>query len=107
MDKFQAEQAADALISSASQEREELRSQRAVAAFAQHEKRKIAWAGLAGFAIGAITAHYLQVPIVRGGFWGTMLLSLPTTVWVLISIQKHHKVSAETAASAAQKTDFE
>lgn len=106
MDKFQAEQVAEALLSPEVRAREDRLEKKRAAEFAQAEKRKIAWAGLLGFVIGALIAHYLGTPLVRGGFWGTMLFGLSTTVWVLMRIKKHHANLVPPQSSPTQESDF-
>jgi hypothetical protein len=104
MDKFQAEQAADTFRSPELQAQEDRLNEQSRAEFAQGEKRKIAWAGLLGFGVGAAIAHYLGEPIIRGGFGGTMTFGLIASFWVLARIRKQ---STNATDVPTQETGYE
>lgn len=106
MDKFQKEESVDSVFPNSISAHDNRSHETNIAEFAQAEKRKIAWAGLLGFVIGALIAHYLGTPLVRGGFWGTMLFGLSTTVWVLMRIKKHHANLVPPQSSSIQDSDF-
>nr|WP_315481870.1 hypothetical protein [uncultured Undibacterium sp.] len=98
MDKFQKEESVDSVFPNRISAHDNRTHETNTADFAQAEKRKIAWAGLLGFVIGT--------PLVRGGFWGTMLFGLSTTVWVLMRIKKHHANLVPPQSSPTQESDF-
>ena len=70
MDKIQAEAIAQAILEPDMKVQEEIRRKRTVETRQLAEKRKIAWLGLAGFALGAIAAHFVGERFTVGGLLG-------------------------------------
>ncbi|MGV8961325.1 MAG: hypothetical protein ACOH1V_13250 [Stenotrophomonas sp.] len=72
MDKTQAQAIAQAILEPDLRMQEEVRQKRAKEALALARQRKIAGAGLAGGAIGAVSAYLLGGNIATGLLWGCL-----------------------------------
>lgn len=72
MEKSHADAIARAILEPDLKAQEELRRKRAAETQQLAEKRKVAWLGLLGFAIGALAAHLMGERISVGGLWGGM-----------------------------------
>ena len=70
MEQSQADAIARAILEPDLKAQEQLRRKRAAESKQLTEKRKVAWLGLAGFAIGAVAAHFTGEGISAGGLWG-------------------------------------
>ncbi len=70
MDKSQSDAVVQAVLAPNFKAQKDLRQQQAREAWWLSEKRRVAWLGLIGFAIGAVVATYIGQRFTTGGLLG-------------------------------------